>query len=68
MGVQEVRWDRAGTEGTGDYHFFYVKGNENHQLGRGFYVQHRIISAVKIVEFVSGRVTYTRSDTKKKRD
>jgi hypothetical protein len=32
MGVQEVRWDKAGTVGAGVYIFFYGKGNENHQL------------------------------------
>jgi hypothetical protein len=28
-------------------HFFYVKGNENHQLETGIFVHHKIVSAVK---------------------
>jgi hypothetical protein len=33
VGVQEVRWEGSGTEQEGEYIFFYVKGNENHELG-----------------------------------
>jgi exonuclease III len=32
VGVQEVRWDKGGTERA----FFYGAGNEDHQLGTGF--------------------------------
>ena len=38
--------------------FFYGKRNENLQLGTGFFVHHRTVSAVKSVEFVSDRVSY----------
>ena len=57
-GVQEVRWDKEGTVRAGDYNFFYGKGNENHQLGTGFFVHHRLVSAVKKIEFVSDRLSY----------
>jgi hypothetical protein len=38
--------------------FFYRKRNENHELGTGFSVQRKIISAVKRIEFVSHRMSY----------
>jgi hypothetical protein len=44
--VQDVRWDRGGTELAGKYIFFYGMGNEYHELGTGFFVHKRIISAV----------------------
>jgi len=34
VGVQEVRWDEGRTVRAGD---FYGKGNDNHQLGTGFF-------------------------------
>jgi exonuclease III len=37
VGVQEVRWEKEGTERAEDYTFFYEKWNENHQLGTVFF-------------------------------
>jgi hypothetical protein len=57
-GVQDVRWDKGGTVREQDYTFFLVKGNENQQLGTGFFVHYRILSAGKIVEFARYRMSY----------
>jgi len=43
VGVQEVRRDTGGTVKAGDYNFLYGKGKENHQLGTGFLVHHRLV-------------------------
>jgi hypothetical protein len=58
VGVQEIRWDGGGTEPPDGYTFLYGKGKESHELGTGSFVHKRIISAVKIVEFVSDRMSY----------
>ena len=58
VGVQEVRWDKGGTVREGDCNFFYGKGNENRQLGTGFFVHHRLVSTIKTVEFISDRISY----------
>jgi exonuclease III len=36
VAVQEVRWEKGGTERAEDYIFFYGQGNGEHQLGTGF--------------------------------
>jgi hypothetical protein len=56
LGVYRGYVRQRGTIRAEDYIFFYGKGNENHQLKTGFYIQHRTVSAVKIVDFVSDRI------------
>jgi exonuclease III len=58
VGIQEVRWEKSGTERAEDYIFFYGQGNEDHQLGTGFFVHKRTLSAVRAVEFISDRMSY----------
>jgi exonuclease III len=58
MGVQEVRWEKGDTERAEDDTFFYEQRNGDHQLGRGFFVHKKIISALRRVEFISDRMSY----------
>jgi hypothetical protein len=58
VGVQKIRWDNKGTVRAREYTFFYGQGQENHQLGTGFFVHQRIVSATKRVEFVSDKMPY----------
>jgi exonuclease III len=58
VGVQEVRWEKGGTERAEDYTFFYGQGNGDRQLRTGFFVHKRIVSAVRRVEFISDRMLY----------
>ena len=60
VGIQVVRWDNGGMVRAGDYIYIYIfflrKGN--HLLGTQYFAHHRIVSAVKIAEFVSDRMSY----------
>jgi hypothetical protein len=58
VGVQEVRWEKGGTERAEYNTFFYGQGNVDHQLGTGNFVHKRILSAVRRVEFISDRMSY----------
>jgi hypothetical protein len=55
VGLQEVRWEKSGTEQAEDYIFFQGEGNGDHQLGTCFFVHNRIISAVRRFQFNSHR-------------
>jgi hypothetical protein len=53
-----MRWGVGGTDLAGKCTFIYAKGNENHELHKGFFMHKRIISALKRVEFVSDTMLY----------
>jgi len=54
--VQGVKWDKVTLCEQSIRLFSMEKGSENHKLRTGLFVQHRIVSAVKRVEFVSYRM------------
>jgi len=56
--VQEGRWDEGGGSQQPIIYFTYGNGNTNHHLGTGFFVHMAITSAIKRVEFISGRMSY----------
>jgi hypothetical protein len=49
---------KGGTERAEDYTFLCEEENDDHQLGTGFFVHKRIVSAVRRMEFVSDRLPY----------
>ena len=51
-------WDKKSNVKAGVYTFLFGKGNEKHQMEQDF-VHQRIVSAVKIVQSVSDRMSYT---------
>jgi hypothetical protein len=55
MGIQEVKWEKGGTEWAEDYTFFYGEWDEDHQLGTSFFVHKGIILPVRRIEFLSDR-------------
>jgi hypothetical protein len=56
VGVQEVRWDKVGKVRAGDLILYGKETKINWE--EDFFVYHRIVSAVKSVEFVSDRMPY----------
>ena len=59
VGVQEVSWDREGILRTGVIILYMEKEMKIINWEHKFFVHHRIVSAVKRVEFVSERMSYT---------
>jgi hypothetical protein len=46
VGVQEVKWDRSGTEPACNYTYFYE--NENHELETIFFVPKGLVTECRI--------------------
>jgi len=57
VGVQEIRWEGEGYQ-TDNCILFCGKWNVYYQLGAGYFVHNKIISAVKRVEFFSDNMSY----------
>ncbi|KAJ4443279.1 hypothetical protein ANN_04947 [Periplaneta americana] len=52
VGVREVRLDGNGISQMGDYFLYYGEGNNNHQLGPGFFVQGRDVDGRVILKWI----------------
>jgi len=59
VGVQKVRWDKGGTVRAEGLCFILRKRKNIFNCEEFFFVRHRIISAIKGVEFVSDRTSYS---------
>jgi len=57
VGLQEVRRDKEGTVRAGGYNFSMERKRKS-STGNRIFVHHRIISAVKRVQFVSNKMSY----------
>ena len=53
-----VQWEKGGTVRAGDYFFSMEKEMKIINWEQDFFVHHRIVPAVKRVEFVSDRISY----------
>jgi exonuclease III len=51
VGVQEIRWDKGGTEPAADYTIFYGNGNVDHHLGTCFSVHKETIQVFNRARF-----------------
>ena len=58
VGVQEIRWGNGGTVRAANFNFFLWKMKQKSSIGNRIFVHHRIVSAVKRVEFVGNRMSY----------
>jgi hypothetical protein len=58
VAIQEVRWDKGGSQPGDDYIFFYRHGNANHHLGTGLLIHKGIISTVKRIDYISDSMSY----------
>jgi len=58
VGVEEVRWDKGGTVRAEIIIFCMEKETKIIIWEQDFFLHHRIVSAVKRVDFVSDRVSY----------
>jgi hypothetical protein len=57
-GVQEDRWEKNGTERAENYTSIYGERNGDYQAATGFFLHNRIVSVVRIVVFISDRMSY----------